>query len=371
MAKLRHRAEPHRGRMKAPAPRPEAIGTVISTKQMAKFSALLWGIGCVSGELLILLPHGSGENVAGLALVSGFAGAVSIATFWQGQRLNLWGNYILSFLALIAVTAAVLCAHHSPVSDGIAGLYVLPTIFTASFYSTRAFSIYLAAQAALSGVVLLTSGVTGASAGWAVLLGTTVTVGVVVHALQQALQVAATTDPLTGLVNRRAFEPILARELHRCARLEHPLCLVVIDLDHFKEVNDVHGHQEGDRLLGEVSRVWSETLRSTDVLARAGGDEFVLLLPSTNRTHAVEMLGRLQAVTGQEFSAGVAVATPASTVEDLLRRADGACYHAKETGRGHVVVAEALEGVPHGDGAAEANGPSRPVTAPVVGRAAV
>ena len=171
----------------------------------------------------------------------------------------------------MAVTGAVLCAHHSPVSDGIAGLYVLPTIFTASFYSTRAFTIYLAAQAATSGAVLLTSGVIGASAGWAVLLGTTVTVGVAVHVLQQALQLAATTDPLTGLVNRRAFEPILARELHRCARLDHPLCLVVIDLDHFKEVNDAHGHQEGDRLLAEVSRRWTETLRSTDVLARAGG----------------------------------------------------------------------------------------------------
>ena len=80
-------------------------------------------------------------------------------------------------------------------ADGIAGLYVLPTIFTASFYSTRAFTIYLAAQAATSGAVLLTSGVTGASAGWAVLLGTTVTVGVAVHVLQQALKLAATTDP--------------------------------------------------------------------------------------------------------------------------------------------------------------------------------
>jgi diguanylate cyclase (GGDEF)-like protein len=337
-------SKPRRGRTKAGPARPEAIGAVISAKQTSKFSSLLWGIGCVSGELLILLPHGAGENVAGLAVISAFAGLVAVGNFWQGERIGLRGNYILSLVALVAVTGAVLCAHHSPVADGIAGLYVLPTIFTASFYSTRPFAIYMVAQAAASGAVLLTSGVTGASAGWAVLVGTTVTVGLAVHYLQQALKLAATTDPLTGLVNRRAFEPILARELHRCARLEHPLCLVVIDLDHFKQVNDEHGHQEGDRLLSEVSRLWSATLRSTDVLARAGGDEFVLLLPSTGAAHTGEMLGRLAAITDQRFSAGVAVATPTSTVEDLLHRADDACYRAKQTGRGHVVVAGAVDG---------------------------
>ncbi len=332
-------SEPRRGRSKAGPARPEAVGTLISAKQMSRFSALLWGIGCVSGELQIILPHGAGENLAGLSVISAFAGVVAMANFWQGARIGLRGNYVLSLLALVAVTGAVLCAHRSPVADGIAGLYVLPTIFTASFYPTRAFAIYMLAQSATSGAVLLTSGLADASAGWAVLLGTTITVGVVVHVLQQALKLAATTDLLTGLVNRRAFEPILARELHRCARLEHPLCLVVIDLDHFKEVNDAHGHQEGDRLLGEVSRLWSATLRSTDVLARAGGDEFVLLLPSTTTDQAIEMLGRLGAACAQEFSAGVAVALPDSTVEELLRLADDACYHAKKTGRGHVVVA--------------------------------
>jgi diguanylate cyclase (GGDEF)-like protein len=343
MAKLPLASVPRRGRTKGASPRPEAIGTVISSRQISRFSSLLWGIGCVSGELLILLPHGAGENVAGLSVISAFAGVVSLVSFWQGWRFSLWGNYVLSVLALAAVTGAVLCAHHSPVADGIAGLYVLPTIFTASFYPTRAFTLYMIAQALTSGAVLLTSGVTGASAGWAVLLGTTVTVGIAVHVLQQALKLAATTDPLTGLVNRRALEPILAREIHRCARLEHPLSLVVIDLDHFKEVNDVHGHQEGDRILGQVSRLWSETLRSTDVLARAGGDEFVLLLPSTGQTQALEMLDRLGAVTDQGFSAGVALAAPASTVEDLLRRADDACYLAKQTGRGHVVVADGVD----------------------------
>ncbi|HTT86379.1 MAG TPA: hypothetical protein VMF60_03330, partial [Acidimicrobiales bacterium] len=171
------------------------MGTVISTEQMARYSALLWGIGCVSGELVILLPHGAGENVAGLSVIAAFAGVVAVVNFWQGARIGLRGNYVLSVLALAAVTGAVLCAGHGPLALGIADLYVLPTIFTASFYSARAFALYLVAQAATSGAVLLSSGVTGASAAWAVLLGTTVTVGVAVHVLQQALKFAATTDP--------------------------------------------------------------------------------------------------------------------------------------------------------------------------------
>jgi len=80
---------------------------------------------------------------------------------------------------------------------------------------------------------------------------------------------------------------------------------VIIDLDHFKEVNDVHGHQEGDRVLRDVSRRWTEALRGSDVLARAGGDEFVLLLPSTDQVQASDMLGRLAGTTDQAFSAGL------------------------------------------------------------------
>jgi diguanylate cyclase (GGDEF)-like protein len=342
MASIPTVTEPRRPPGPVARTRPEALGTIISPRQVAVFSSLLWGIGCVSGEVLILLPHGAGENVAGLGAISAFAGVVAIANWWGGERIKLWGNYVLSLLALVAVSLAVLFAHHTPVAYGVAGLFVLPTIFTASFYPTRAFAIYLVAQAAASGAVLLTSGIVGSSAGWAVLVGTTVTVGVVVHVLQRALKLAATTDPLTGLVNRRALEPILARELHRCARLGHPLCLVVLDLDFFKAVNDAHGHQEGDRVLAEVSRAWCRELRTTDVLSRSGGDEFVLLLPSTNPDHATDMLHRLFSSNDQGFSAGVAAAASGSDVEELLRRADRACYRAKKQGRGQIVVDDAV-----------------------------
>lgn len=318
----------------------ETSDGVISAEQMAHFSALLWGLGCLIGILAVTLPHGPTVQVDGWAAVATFAGVVSLWSLWKGAELPEWGNYILSVLALAAVDLALFFAHRSPAALAVGGLFVLPTIFTASFYPRRAFVCYLAAQAASSAGLLFTSGVPGAPAGWALVVGTTSIVGVVVHLLQEALQKAAVTDPLTGLANRRALEPMMARELARCARLGHPLSLAVMDLDHFKEVNDAFGHQYGDQVLVQVARGWSDELRSGDVLARAGGDEFVLLLPSTSVGQALAVLERLEQSTSQGFSAGLAMARPGSSVEDVLRDADGACYEAKQRGRGEIVVAE-------------------------------
>lgn len=259
---------------------------------------------------------------------------------WKGVDAPLWCNYILSVLALIAVNLGVVFAHRSPAAFAITGLFVLPTIFTASFYPSRMFALYLTAQAATSAVVLLPSHIPGAPAGWAVLAVTTSTVGLVVHMLTKALNAAAGTDPLTGLANRRALEPVIGRELARCARIVHPLCLAVIDLDGFKDVNDAFGHQHGDRVLAEVTKAWTGELRTSDMLARSGGDEFVLLLPSTAPDQAVAVLARLRQVAPQAFSAGVAVASADSTVEGVLHDADGACYRAKQVGGGRFVVAE-------------------------------
>jgi len=323
-----------------PAPSDAVADTIIPSRQIAQFSALLWAIGCLVGILVIGLPHGPTTQSSGWAGVAAFAALVAVWTLWKGVDQPMWVNYILSVLALGAVNLAVVFAHRSPVIFAVGGLFVLPTIFTASFYDSRAFLLYLLAQAGTSGAVLLSSHVPGAPAGWAVMVATTSTVGIVVHVLQQALKVAATTDPLTGLANRRALEPVLGRELARCARIGHPLCLAVLDLDHFKDVNDAFGHQHGDRLLADVSHAWCRELRASDVLARAGGDEFVLLLPSTAAEQAVDVLARLSRATEQPFSAGVAEATPGNSVEDVLRHADNACYRAKQSGGGRIVVAE-------------------------------
>jgi len=316
------------------------VAQVISPQQVAGFSSVLWGVGFVVGLLALLLPHGASVQDPGWAAVDAFAGVAAVWTFRHRDFARTRPNFATSLLALAAVDLAMLFAHHGPVLLAAGGLFVLPTIFAASFYSSRAFLLYLVAQTISSAVVMFASGVPGASAGWALVVGPMTVVGVVVHLLGQALKQAAVTDPLTGLANRRAFEAVTAHELARCARLGHPLSLVVIDLDHFKDVNDSHGHQYGDRLLAEVTRAWMTQLRESDVLARAGGDEFVLLLPSTDVSQALSVLGRMARATPQGFSAGVVTGSEGGTVEEVLREADDACYRAKQAGGGRVVVSE-------------------------------
>jgi diguanylate cyclase (GGDEF)-like protein len=153
------------------------------------------------------------------------------------------------------------------------------------------------------------------------------------------LETAARTDDLTGLLNRRAWDEELGREIARADRDGGPLCVAVVDLDRFKQYNDTHGHQAGDRFLKQMSSSWSESLRAGDILARYGGEEFALALPNTDLEAAQQMLERLsdQLPEDQTCSAGVCLWSGAESAEKLTARADTALYAAKAAGRARVV----------------------------------
>jgi diguanylate cyclase (GGDEF)-like protein/PAS domain S-box-containing protein len=155
------------------------------------------------------------------------------------------------------------------------------------------------------------------------------------------LEAVARTDDLTGLANRRAWEEELPRELARARRDDRPVCVAMVDLDHFKEFNDEHGHQAGDRLLKEIASVWRDELRPTDVLARYGGEEFVLLLPNCPLDEAHEVIERLRSTIPAEetCSAGIATWDGRESPETLVSRADAALYRAKREGRNRSVTA--------------------------------
>ncbi len=153
------------------------------------------------------------------------------------------------------------------------------------------------------------------------------------------LEVAARTDDLTGLLNRRAWDEELGRELSRADRNAGALCVAILDLDRFKQYNDAHGHQAGDRFLKQMAGAWSQTLRAGDILARYGGEEFTLALPGTNLDRARQMLDRLRESLpdGQTCSAGVCRWDGEESAEALTARADTALYAAKEAGRDRVI----------------------------------
>ena len=157
--------------------------------------------------------------------------------------------------------------------------------------------------------------------------------------LLERLGAIARTDDLTGLPNRRAWNEDLARELARATRQGTPLCVAIVDLDHFKVFNDTHGHQAGDRLLKQAAAEWSGVLRATDLLARYGGEEFALALPAAGPGEAADVVERLRDATpgGESCSAGVVWWDGAETAGELVARADAALYEAKRAGRARAV----------------------------------
>ncbi len=159
----------------------------------------------------------------------------------------------------------------------------------------------------------------------------------------------AIMDPLTGLYNRRRFEAILSTEFKRSHRYNNPLSCLVIDVDHFKKINDTHGHQTGDAVLKECAQVIQNTIREVDTAARWGGEEFIILVPNTSKENGKRAAERIwKAVGGHAFavlpgvqvtvSIGVAgIPDPAiQTTEQLIHTADVAMYEAKKKGRNRV-----------------------------------
>jgi diguanylate cyclase (GGDEF)-like protein/PAS domain S-box-containing protein len=186
----------------------------------------------------------------------------------------------------------------------------------------------------------------------AVTVGETIKLSLANLKLQKTLHEQATRDPLTGLFNRRYLDETLPRELHGALRRDAPLCVAMIDLDHFKRFNDTFGHDTGDLVLRESGCLLRDNLRKSDVACRYGGEEFVLVLPDSSLADTSQRLeqlrilfekleirqnGQLMATT--TISAGVAAAPEhGSTMEGLLRAADDALYAAKDAGRNRVAA---------------------------------
>ncbi len=161
----------------------------------------------------------------------------------------------------------------------------------------------------------------------------------------------ARTDPLTGAANARTFYESAAAESDRARRAEGPLTVAYLDLDHFKHLNDRHGHAAGDEALRQIVRTVRLHLRSTDLLARLGGDEFAVLLPGVGSTSAMAVLARVQDAVAEEMTGrgwpvtvsigAVTFMRPPVDVDVMIRRVDGLMYAAKRSGKArieHIVI---------------------------------
>ncbi len=190
-------------------------------------------------------------------------------------------------------------------------------------------------------------------------LFSTLTLGLVVNLVshwrdrERRLEELAKTDPLTCLYNRRFFMELFERELEKARRYNQPLSCVMVDLDHFKQINDRHGHLAGDQVLVSAARAMKAGVRTTDLLARYGGEEFVIVLPLTDAAGAQELAERCRRLILDSpvihdkatirVTASMGVATfprdGVQTVDDLLSLADEALYRAKAAGRDRIAFA--------------------------------
>lgn len=289
----------------------------------------LAALACGASALFPFSPTAPRALDALLAIVGAVLTATLVQTAPRVRPVHLHGFTVLATVLVTLVVA------ESTTPAGIilsAHGYLWIAVYSAVFHGHRGLLGHLALIGAGLGVGLAVAGAGAPVQTWGFLMFTWAAVSVVLHVLVTALRDHATRDPLTGVLTRRAFIELAEREMGRAARRDVPVTMALLDLDHFKDVNDTFGHATGDRVLRAATAGWLDRLRAGDLLGRYGGDEFLVLLPDTDADGADELLRQLREGTETPWTAGVAP-WEGDTFDQWLARADAALYRAKSTRR--------------------------------------
>ena len=344
----------------------------VDTTLMARFAAALFAAGGAMGLLTVALPHEAEMREPGVVAASGMALIVALLVLAGRRRITVRNLEAIVVLGTLLVSAAIYYA--GSVTTTYAWFYLWVALYAAYFFERARAALQIVIVALAYALVLLTKPqVHGALESWLVATGTLAMAAFLfaivrdrVGSLLERLGEAATTDPLTGLANRRGFATQFELELERGERSGEPFGVIVGDLDHFKAINDRFGHAVGDEVLEAVARLLGGSARRIDTVARIGGEEFALLLPSTDSRGAFMLAEKLRAAIreaphsrGLTMSFGV-TSYPADghTVEQLLRRADESLYAAKALGRDRAVIYSTEVVGAMGGGEPGAGGPS-------------
>ncbi len=328
-------------------------------RTIAFSAAAIYAGAAFVGLVEALIPGGdSGNTLLGLIAL-----AATLALLVIGPRLPRPALALLGPAGVVLIGVAL--SETTAYGDG-AVLYMWPVLYTALFFGLRGTIAIVAWIAVVHAVVLLTLPAGHGNVDrWIDVVTVASVVAVVMRVLVlrnerlvERLATEARVDPLTGLLNRRGFDERIRAEVARAVREHTSLALVAFDLDHFKDVNDEHGHEVGDRVLAWTGTLLTEQIRGIDIAARIGGEEFVVALPRTDLAAACRLAERVRQAFGDDgagrgrarfgiadeltlsISGGVAATVAPVDVHALLEEADQALYAAKRTGRDRIVTTD-------------------------------
>jgi diguanylate cyclase (GGDEF)-like protein len=306
------------------APRPSIVWSL----------ALLFAFKSLVAVVVVAFPLSVHEPTHLLATAGAISLAAAGAIWLLGARMSMRGFELLA--AVGALAASGLVAHAHTIGGMMVAAFSYPwiAIYGAHFFPRRVVNaLGVLITLGFAGGLLI-SGLPHATVYWFVVTATVWSICVVLGGLSESVRRQVGTDQLTGALNRTGFTAAALRERAIADRTGAPLTVAAIDLDDFKQVNDGAGHAVGDRLLATLASEWRTRLRPGDVLARHGGDEFVVLFPSTSEPEARSALARLR-TSGEPlgWSAGTSEWLRGEELGTALARADTLLYEEKRSKR--------------------------------------
>jgi diguanylate cyclase (GGDEF)-like protein len=320
--------------------------------------AMIYGVGGAMCLFAAAFPISPSAPVMLATVLGSISLATSALLLRFGATLPPTGLQVAA-LAGTLVTSVLVSACTTDYGAALnCFVYLWIGIYAGQFFDLRATRIQCAGIVVASGVALALSGLPGIVTAWVLVAGSSILASEALARLNGRLRTQLVTDPLTGLLNRAGFREAAERVLSLAARNEMAVSVALIDLDEFKQVNDLRGHAAGDELLADLGHAWRGQLRGSEVLARLGGDEFALVLVGTGREGAEDALRRLRSASPTGWSVGVVELQPGESLERAMARADEELYRAKRASRELREVRRPPIRVAIGRGAAE---PSMPL----------
>ncbi len=306
----------------------------------ARRPAIVWSLSLLFlfkgllGLLAAAYPVSASEPVT-MVGVAGATAIVCAAVIWlAGSRIPLLGFELIAGAG--AVVASCLVARSATHGGMMITAFGYPwiAIYAAHFFPRRGVIVQGVLMSVGFSVGLLAGGLSHILIYWVVVVVTIWSICLLLGRLSENMRLQAGTDHLTGLLNRSGFLTAALRERALADRTGSPLTLAVLDLDGFKQINDRDGHAAGDRLLASLGRQWRARVRPGDILARYGGDEFVLLLPATTSAGAEAVLERLRhSEDPVGWSVGVSEWRSGESLDAPMARADRYLYGVKSAQR--------------------------------------